>query len=167
MGQNLIRPGSRRGTCRGVTVIELMITVAVASILLAVAIPSYQAQVRRARRVEAKAALLDLVGREERLYSANGVSYAQDGPSLGYPAAAWPQAVADNFYAVTVCALGPGLAANCYPTSSLAPGYVVSARSINGQTADTQCAFFAVDNLGQRWAQDDNKNDTTTTCWNN
>jgi prepilin-type N-terminal cleavage/methylation domain-containing protein len=53
----------------GFTLIELMVTLVVATILLAIAIPSYLNQIRESRRTEAKTALLDLAGREETLYS--------------------------------------------------------------------------------------------------
>ncbi len=55
----------------GFTLIELMVTLVVASILLAIAVPSYQAQVRKSRRTEARNAVMDLAAREERYFSVN------------------------------------------------------------------------------------------------
>jgi len=51
----------------GFTLVELMIVVVIASILLAIAVPSYMTQVRESRRTEAKTALLDLAGRGKLL----------------------------------------------------------------------------------------------------
>jgi type IV pilus assembly protein PilE len=149
------------------TLIELMVVVVIATILISIAIPSYQTQVLRSRRVEAKTALLDLAAREQRYYSTSftGANYSPAPTDLGYPiGSAWPLPVADNYYAVTVCTVG---AAACPPSPQTAPGFLVSAAPINSQTADTQCAFFAVDSVGRQWANDSNNNDTTTICWNN
>ncbi|EGV16916.1 type IV pilin protein [Thiocapsa marina] len=53
----------RRG---GFTLIELMITVAIISILAAVAYPSYQEYFRRANRTEAQSFLMDLAQRQQQ-----------------------------------------------------------------------------------------------------
>jgi type IV pilus assembly protein PilE len=62
-------PGVGIRTIAGFTLIELMTTILVGSILLAIAIPSYNAQTQKSRRTEAKTALLDLASREERYNS--------------------------------------------------------------------------------------------------
>ncbi len=155
---------------RGVTLIELMIVVVIASILMAIAVPSYSSYVRRSHRVEAKTALLDLAGREERYMSTSvtGANYSQTSTDLGYPAGAWAaQTIGDGYYSVNVCAVGPGLSGACPPSNQAAPGYAITAVPLGNQTADTQCAFFAVDNTGRQWANDVNNVDTTQLCWNN
>jgi type IV pilus assembly protein PilE len=55
---------------RGMTLIELMIVVAVIGIIVAVAYPSYQEHMRKARRAEAKSALLRALQLQERSYTA-------------------------------------------------------------------------------------------------
>ena len=55
---------------RGITLIELMIVVAVIAIITAVAYPSYQDHIRKARRAEGKTALLKALQLEERFYTA-------------------------------------------------------------------------------------------------
>jgi len=64
-----------------------MIVVVIAGTLLAIAIPSYIDKVRTSRRVEAKTALLDLAGREERFYNTNN-TYSLTPSDLGYGAVA-------------------------------------------------------------------------------
>ena len=56
---------------KGFTLIELMIVVAIVSILAAVAFPSYQQHVLRGNRAEGRTALLDAAARLERYYSDN------------------------------------------------------------------------------------------------
>jgi type IV pilus assembly protein PilE len=56
---------------KGFTLIELMMVVAVIGILAAIAFPSYQDSLRKGRRADAKAALLDLAQFTERSYTQN------------------------------------------------------------------------------------------------
>ena len=60
---------------RGFTLIELMIVLTVAAVILVIAIPAYNAQMRKSRRSEAQAALGSLVLKQEQ-YRANNPSYA-------------------------------------------------------------------------------------------
>jgi len=55
----------------GFTLIELMITVAVIAILATIAVPSYQAQLRKTRRAEAQAGLMELQNFMERFFTLN------------------------------------------------------------------------------------------------
>ena len=52
-----------------------MVVVAIATILFAIAIPSYVTYIRESRRTEAKTAVLDLAGREERYLSTSPTAY--------------------------------------------------------------------------------------------
>lgn len=68
---HLRAPSLARGGQRGFTLIELMVVVAVIAILAAVAIPAYQDQMRKARRGQAKADLVELAQRAERYHTVN------------------------------------------------------------------------------------------------
>ena len=74
---------SNKRASSGFTLIELMVTVAIVTILATIAVTSYSSQVQKSRRTEAKSALLDLAGREERLFSTSN-AYSQDEAFLGY-----------------------------------------------------------------------------------
>lgn len=63
--------GIRSRTTAGFTLIELMIVVAVVAILAAVAYPSYQDQVRKSRRAQAKADLTEYMQLAERYHTVN------------------------------------------------------------------------------------------------
>jgi type IV pilus assembly protein PilE len=53
-------------SARGFSLIELMIAVAIVGIVAAVAIPSYNDSVRKGKRAEGRAALIDLLQQQER-----------------------------------------------------------------------------------------------------
>ncbi len=149
---------------RGFTLIELMVVVVIATILLSLAIPSYQQQVRQSRRTEAKTAILDLAGREERFLSTNPTGYTTVAASLGY--AALPSVVGSGYYTVSVCSPA------CAPSAAAAPSYTIVATPVAGssQAGDTQCTAFAVDSAGQQYAADKTGAYTAAAqqfCWTN
>jgi len=71
---------------RGITLLELMIVVVIVSILTAIAYPNYRDYVTRAKRTEAKAALLQIATNQERFYLQNN-TYTTNMTNLGFPVA--------------------------------------------------------------------------------
>jgi type IV pilus assembly protein PilE len=143
----------------GFTLVELMITLLVVAILAAIAVPSYQAQIRSGRRTDAKNAVLDLAGREERYYSASN-AYTTDPTQLGYPAGAFGSLpIGGGYYTVNVINGQTG------DTRS----FKASASPISGtsQASDAQCQYFSVDNFGVQFSSDTGAGGTNTsaTCW--
>jgi type IV pilus assembly protein PilE len=146
----------------GFTLIELMVTVAIVSILATIATTTYQSQVMRSRRTDARSALLDLAGREEKLFSTTNV-YSSSPSVLGYGGAAnFPIPVGGsgtNYYNVSLVTPDPaqGGAANTY---------LITATPIAGtqQAGDTTCTSLSVNQLGQQTAT---PAANAATCWGN
>jgi type IV pilus assembly protein PilE len=140
-----------------------MIAVVVATVLVSIAIPSYINQVRKSRRTEAKTALLDLAGREERYFNTNN-AYSNVAANLGY-AAAGPATITNfdvgsGYYQVTVPV--PTLGTTAAPAT-----YTITAvpKPGNDQVKDTSCASFTVTSAGVQSSLDSGNADSTATCW--
>jgi type IV pilus assembly protein PilE len=150
------RIASRMPNSAGFTLVELMVTLVIAAILLSVAIPGYNNQVRKSRRTEAKTALLDLAAREERFYNmSNPPSYSTLPSDLGYNATtnSFPMNVGNGYYQVSIA-----LIAAAPPTPA---GYTIKAVPITAdQIKDAQCQNFTLTNTGQQTSLPN-----TTVCW--
>ena len=123
----------------GFTLIELMVTLVIATVLITIAVPAYTTQMQKSRRTDAKTAVLDLAAREERVFSTTN-AYSSIATDMGYTA--FPQSVGSGYYNVSVTVPNP-------PTS-----FIVKATPVAGgpQAADAQCTSFAVNQLGQQTA---------------
>ena len=139
----------------GFTLIELMVTVAVATILVTLAVTSYSSQVRQSRRTDARTAVLDLASREER-YMSTMSAYTTTATNLGYTGA-FPQIVGSGYYTLKVTVTP----ANAATTPVTPASFLVTATTTGTQTKDTQCQTFSVDNTGNQTSA------PGTTCWTN
>ena len=142
----------------GFTLLELMIAVAVVGILGTIAVVSYSSQVTKGRRTDARSALLDLAGREEKLFSTTN-AYGTTPVSLGYGTAAtpWPIPVGSGYYNVSVTAPDPSQGA-----SPLLNTFIITATAVNLQSKDTQCVTLSVNQLGQ---QTSTGTGSVALCW--
>ena len=154
---------------RGFTLIELMIVVVIATILLSIAVPSYMSQVRQSRRTEAKTAILDLAGREERYLSTNPAGYTSNPAFLGYGGFGVGNPIGSGYYYLTVCSPAGTCAGVNMPNPPPAPSYTIVATPVPGQSQvnDTQCQQFAVDSSGQQYATDGTGGAQSQFCWAN
>ena len=129
---------------RGMTLIELMIVVVVISILAAVAYPSYRDFTSRAKRNEAKAALLQIATNQERFYLQNS-TYTTDMTQLGFPVAA--NYITDSeAYTVTITAADPN-------------DFTATATYRHTDGEELRCNLFQIDGRGTRIS------DPYTDCW--
>ncbi len=109
---------------RGITLIELMVVVLIISLLAAVSYPSYREFAARAKRNEARAALLQIATNQERQYLQNN-TFTQDLTALGFSTTPLfttatgsyvitiPAADAADFTATATYQLGGAEAAKC------------------------------------------------------
>jgi len=130
---------------RGVTLLELMIVVMIIGILAAIAYPNYRDAAARAKRNEAKAALLQIATNQERFYLNNN-SYTDDMTQLGFSDSDdW---VTDSgTYTVDVA---PGADSSNFSATAL---YNRMDNEVN------KCASFAIDGRGTRTSL------PYTDCW--
>lgn len=114
----------------GFTLIELMIVIAVVAILAAVAVPAYQDQIRKSRRAQAKADLVEYIQGAERFFTVNNTYVGYALPAAQSPREAGSTAV------YTLAA-----------TTQTATELVLTATAQGGQTSD-RCGDLSVSNTG-------------------
>lgn len=154
---------SRKHASVGFTLIELMVTVAIVTILATIAVTSYSSQVQKSRRTEAKSALLDLAGREERLFSTTN-AYSDKQTFLGYAASGTATmtnvSFGNGYYKLTVNV--PDTTQTGLPAGT--PSYLLTAAPVAGtsQANDTACGSFSVNQLG---VQTVSGTATAASCW--
>src|SRR5262249_18468294 len=146
-----------RAACRsrGFTLVELMVTCVILAIIVGVAMPAYTQQVRKSRRADARNAILDLAGREERFLSvANSYMHVVSDRGFG----AFPVLVTNGFYNLPVAVPDPAYGGN-------GPSYIITATPTGAQAGDTDCARFTVNQVGKQVALNSGGADNTPTCW--
>ena len=129
---------------RGVTLLELMIVLVIISILAAIAYPNYREYIIRAKRTEAKAALLQIATQQERFYLQNN-AFTQDLLVLGF--ATTPNFTTDSeSYVINVGAAD-------------ASDFTATATYQLGGDEALKCLTFQIDGRGAKTSLPD------TDCW--
>jgi type IV pilus assembly protein PilE len=128
----------------GVTLIELLIVVVIIGILAVVAYPSYQEQMRRTRRADGKAMLLDTAQRLERCYTRFN-AYNDAGCDVVFPATS-----PEGFYAIAAPVLQP-------------TAFTLNATPQNAQTGDSKCGVLRLKSNGQQGSL--GADTDTADCW--
>jgi type IV pilus assembly protein PilE len=141
---NTLRCGLRQNV-RGITLMELLIVVVIISILAVIAYPSYQDQVRRSRRADGKATLLDVSQRLERCYTRFG-RYNDANCAVVLPVAS-----PENFY--SIASVGAITAAT----------FTLAATPQGTQATDAQCGVLRLTSAGQQGSQDTDAD--ANGCW--
>lgn len=129
---------------RGITLLELMIVVVIIGFMAVIAYPNYREFVARAKRNEARAALLRIATNQERFYLQNNV-FTCDMTQLGFPVAGgW---VSDSrAYTVNV-------------TACNAANFTAQAAYNEADAEAGKCALFQLDGRGTRISNPDGD------CW--
>lgn len=131
---------------RGFTLIELMIALVVVGLLSALAYPSYQQQVAKGRRTDAKQSLMELSQRMERFYTERG-TYV--GAALGN-SGLYPNVTSGGYYDLSI-------------TVQTLDGFTVKATPRGSQVGDA-CASFLYNQVGDQTVSVD-ASLTAVKCW--
>jgi type IV pilus assembly protein PilE len=127
---------------RGFTLIEVMITVVIVGIFAALALPSYQEQIRKVRRADARQELMRFATAQERFYTnCNRYAAALDGAQAscaGLGAAGATVNSENGYYAISLVSDGST--------------YTLTATAQNGQQYDTKCGNFSLTDAGLKGA---------------
>jgi type IV pilus assembly protein PilE len=131
---------------RGFTLIELMIVVVVVAILAAIAIPSYRQYVLRSNRTEAKRTLLNVAAAQEKFYLQNNTYASSSALTTAPPDGLGIQGTTEHgHYTVAIDAAD-------------AATFSATATAQGGQSQDSRCASFSINQAGARTA-------TNADCW--
>lgn len=126
---------------KGFSLIELMIVVAIVSILASVAIPSYQSHVRDTRRADGGAVLMQARQAMERYYSKN---YTYVGATLG--------AAAGDTFSNQAPIDGGTVYYNLTLDAATATTFQITAAAAGAQASD-ECGSLAINQAGQKGAK--------------
>lgn len=141
---------------RGFTLIEIMIVVAIIGILATIAYPSYQSQVLKSGRADAKVELNNIAQRMQRCFTATSTYTPDEGVCAVVDDVTAPDGVLskEGHYAVTI-------------SDHEATTYTLIATVVAGtrQENDASCTRFTLNQAGQRAAFDSGDVDTTDQCW--
>ena len=129
---------------RGVTLMELMIVVVIIGILAAIAYPNYREYAARAKRNEARAALLQIATLQERFYLQNN-TYTTDMTNLGFVLAGNNISDTESY--------------NINVGTADANDYTATATYLNADAEAAKCLTFQIDGSGSKTSAPD------TECW--
>jgi type IV pilus assembly protein PilE len=123
---------------RGFTLVEMMIVLVVLAVLMAIALPAYQEQVRKGRRASAQSHLMDIAAKQQQFLLDNR-RYAADLTSTELNLAT--PADVSNFFTITCCGAF---------TSASPPLFTATAAPKTGQTADLGGKTLSIDNANAK-----------------
>jgi type IV pilus assembly protein PilE len=140
-GRSPRNPASARRKGAGFSLVELLIVIAIVSILAALAYPAYIKQIVRGQRTSGQNFIMDLAQRNEQFFLDNK-AYATTMAQLGYTAL--PAEVAPYYQLPVVAQVAAG--------ANTTVGYNISmAPAVGSRLAIVNDGTLWVNNLGQRY----------------
>ena len=133
---------------KGFTLIEVMIVIAILAIVVAIALPSYRDQVRKSRRADAVALVMNIAQRMERCFTIDGAY------SAGGTCPTGTIASDGGYYQGTVAI-----------TSTTAFAATIVPVAGKDQANDAACASFVISQTGAKTATNSSAADNTAACW--
>ncbi|POR11789.1 type IV pilin protein [Diaphorobacter sp. LR2014-1] len=151
-----------RKNIHGFTLIEIMIVVAIVAILSAIALPSYQESIRKSKRAEARAQLMEVSQYMQRFYSQNDrYDKANDaaGTAITLPAALTtvPKGTASGQEDYTIRFQADTLQARSFTLEAVPRA--------GGAMAGDKCGTLRISNVGRRTIGGGAAGMTAATCW--
>jgi len=136
---------------KGFTLMELLVVVALFSIIMTISVGAYRQYIQRANRTDATSLLLRVAAAQERFYlDNNSYAFADKLDELGFD----PPDSEHGYYRL---AIAPG------PSGDPAVDYVATATVVAGgsQADDTDCVEFSITESGVRGSRPE----PPDTCW--
>lgn len=137
---------------KGLTLMEVMITVVIVGIIAAIAIPSYTGYMNRTRRADAVTILETVALYQEKAFAETN-SYENLAGLVANRGLPNPNADANRNYTIAVGPLG-----------TYAQGFIATATPVNRQAGDT--FTFAIDSNGNRGTHNAGAVVANTELWN-
>ena len=141
---------------RGFTLVELMIVVAIITVLVTIAIPSYTKYTVKSNRTAAESFIMGVANKQEQ--------YILDARQYAGVAAVAGDATGLTTLGVTVPAdVSKSYTITIGSVTSAPPAYKITATPIGGQlTNDTNCGAVSIDQAGTKTITG---TDTVANCW--
>lgn len=137
---------------KGLTLMEVMVTLVIVGILAAIAIPSYTGYVTRTRRADAITALETVALYQEKAFAETN-SYESLANLIANRGLPNPNADPDRNYTI-----------NIGPLPAYTQGFIASAAPVNAQAGDVHT--FAIDSNGNRGTLNAGAVAVDTALWN-
>lgn len=148
---------------QGFTLVELMMVVAIISIIMLIAIPSYNDQRMKTRRADGKAALMSFANAMERQFTDNGTYAMADGDDTDEASGA--DVAPDTAVFPSQAPLDAGAGAGFYNLrirEASDTTYTVVAIPTGIQTGDDACGTLSLTNAGTKG---ESGTENVAYCW--